>query len=242
MGDQVQIQHMTQLYYVRIHIVQGTTRQRTKRQPISIAALHRIIAHIDTQDIIYVDKLMLNSTVTLAFFGMLRSAEYTCPTSHSFVPTETLLLSDITISTNAELAIVSIKASKTDQFKQGTNIRIAVTHTSLCPVTSLLKFMHCHPNPHGPLFSFHDETFLTRRCLANSIQQTLPDIVNVNTHSFHIGGVTAASSAGISDSQIQILGRWSSDAYRHYFRLLDETVAQVMRRIARVSSFTQVWD
>ena len=185
---------------------------------------------------------MLHSAVTLAFFGMLRSAEYTCPTPHSYVSDETLLLSDITINSNAESAVIAIKASKTDPFKEGTCIRIAVTHTDLCPVMSLLKFIHCHPYPHGPLFTFHDGTFLTRHYLANFLQQALPDIANVNTHSFRIGGATAASSAGISDSQIQILGRWSSDTYRRYLRLSDETVAEVMRRIARVTSFTRLWD
>ena len=121
---------------------------------------------------------------------MLRSAKYTCPTSHSYIPDETLLLSVITISSNAESAIIAIKALKTDPFKEGNNIRIAVIHTSICPVKSLLKLIHCHPNPHGPLFTFHNGTFLTRHYLANFIQQALPDIVNVNTHSFHIGGAT----------------------------------------------------
>ena len=243
-GYQIQISHMTQLYYLLrgVRRVQGNSRRRPRRPPITVPSLYRILSYIQSQEINIADKLLYRSVVTLAFFGMLRSAEYTCCSTHTYIPEDTLLVSDVTIGPNVQSAIIVIKASKTDPFKVGTRIRIAVTNSQLCPVTSLFNFINVHPNVHGPLFTFCNGTFLTRQLMSAFVQQALPNIVHVNTHSFRIGGATAAASAGISDSQIQILGRWSSDAYRRYLRLSDETVAQVMSRIASVSSFTRLWD
>ena len=48
---------------------------------------------------------MLHSAVTLAFFGMLRSAEYTSPTSSSYFVGSTLQASDISFSSDRQFAI-----------------------------------------------------------------------------------------------------------------------------------------
>ena len=42
----------------------------------------------------------------------------------------------------------------------------------------------------------------------------LSDETNINTHSFQIGGASAAASGGVTDSTIHILGRLTSDAYQ----------------------------
>lgn len=39
-------------------------------------------------------------------------------------------------------------------------------------------------------------------------------------HSFRIGEATHAASLGFSDQVIQKLGRWNSDAFKHYIRIL----------------------
>ena len=57
-----------------------------------------------------------------------------------------------------------------------------------------------------------------------------------------IGGASAAASAGVPDSTIQILGRWSSDAYRRYLRISDETVCDISSRLSRVVSYSRLWD
>ena len=48
--------------------------------------------------------------------------------------------------------------------------------------------------------------------------------ITLDTHSFRIGGATAAFAAGVPESAIQLLGRWSSDAYRAYLRIPDCTI------------------
>ena len=64
--------------------------------------------------------------------------------------------------------------------------------------------------------------YLVRADIVTCLRRCFPGARNINTHSFRIGGASAAASAGIPDSQTQILGRWSSDAYRRYLRLSDK--------------------
>ena len=106
----------------------------------------------------------------------------------------------------------------------------------------LLAYLEYHQYHSGPLYRFHGGAFLTRRFIAGFLQQALPLLSNLNTHSFRIGGASAAASAGVPDSVIQILGRWKSDAYRRYIWLSDTTVSDVTQRISQIPDTTQFWD
>ena len=53
-----------------------------------------------------------------------------------------------------------------------------------------------------------------------------------NTHSFRIGAATSASPANISDTHIQMLGRWRSNAFQRYIRPPPTEVAKVSKSIA----------
>ena len=77
-------------------------------------------------------------------------------------------------------------------------------------------------------------TLLLRTCF--------PNAPTINSHSFHIGGASAAASAGVADSTIQILGRWTNNAYHRYIRISDDLVCDLTRRVASVNSCTRQWD
>ena len=65
---------------------------------------------------------------------------------------------------------------------------------------------------------------------------------SINTHSFCIGGASTAASVGIPDSAIQILGRWSSNAFRRYLQFPDDTIAEFSQRMASARALRKVWD
>ena len=244
-GYDIQISNMHQLFYllrgVR-RLAPGSSRRRPRRSPITLSHLYRLFKYIHTANLHSVDKIMLQSAITLAFFGMLRSAEYTSPTSSSFVVGSTLQASDISFSPDRQFAMINIKQSKTDPFKTGCTIRIASTNSLLCPVTALRNHLHTRNKSTGPLYIFIDGKYLTRQFVANLLSLALPHVPNINTHSFRIGGASAAASAGIPDSVIQILGRWSSDAYKRYLRLADCTIKDVSMRVSSVSQISKFWD
>ena len=244
MGYQIQLSNMQLLYYVLrgIRRVQGSKCHRPRRPAITMHHLHQLLQFISTSSLHHHDQKMLWSAVTLAFFGFLRSSEYTSPSRSTYITNSTLLFSDVSISNNCTTAIIHIKSSKTDPFKTGCSINVGSTGSAVCPVRALFQFINVHRLLTGPLFMFRNGTYLTRRYMATLIQQALPQLPHANTHSFRIGGASAAASVGVPDSTIQILGRWSSDAYRRYLRLPNSTVCNLASRIANVGSVTRIWD
>ena len=72
------IADMHQLFYLLrgVRRLQGSSRRRPCRCPVTINHLRLLFNYIQLANIHSTDKSMLCSAVTLAFFGMLRSAEY----------------------------------------------------------------------------------------------------------------------------------------------------------------------
>ena len=137
---------------------------------------------------------------------------------------------------------IRIKASKTDPFRSGCTIRVAAVPGRICPVSILLCYLRCHPTGSGPLFVWRPGHFLIRNDMVLLLRRCFPGTLNFNTHSFRIGGASAAASAGVPDSQIQILGRWSSDAYRNYIHASDDLIFRLGRALVSGSPSTRVWD
>ena len=88
------------------------------------------------------------------------------------------------------------------------------------------------------MFTFKNGTFLTRAKFATIIKQRFPSI-HLNTHSFRIGGASAAFAAGVPEATIQVLGRWSSDAYRAYIRIPDSTIRDACISMSQTQSLNQ---
>ena len=78
----------------------------------------------------------------------------------------------------------------------------------------------------GPLFQFASGPYLTRATLSTILRDCFHDNVNINTHSFRIGGASAAAAAGVPYFVIQQLGRWSSDAFKRYIRLSTDYIEE----------------
>lgn len=127
--------------------------------------------------------------------------------------------------------LVHIRSSKTDPFRVGCQIRVGANNNAVCPVQCMRRFLAVHPGPGWPLFTYQDFKFLTRQDIVNLLASCLPNIPHINTHSFRIGGASAAAAAGVPDSTIQILGRWTSDAYRRYLHLDDAQVIGLSRSL-----------
>ena len=236
------IQNMQRLYYLMrgVRRFQGGTFHRSKRIPITTTNCHQLLSYLRLLPICVHDKLMLWSAITVAFFGLLRSAEFTSPFVSRFNQS-TLLLSDIVFSPDRSYIKIHLRCSKTDPFKAGCDVRVGATGDTLCPVSALSHFIHYRQSIVGPLFMYKDGSFLTRSRLASLLQKCFP-LHHVNTHSLRIGGASTMASAGIPDSQIMILGRWSSNAYQRYLRLSDNIIRQSAVIMAKTQLTNKYWD
>ena len=243
LGYHNQIPPLPRLYMLTraIKRTNGKRYNKAKRLPITVSSLHKLKDYISSKFSKH-NQTMLWAAFTTAFFGFLRSSEFVAPTTKQFDPEQTLLISDLT-QANSRLHLY-IKASKTDPFSHGCTIRLSKTNTLVCPVTALTQLYRIH-SKQGPLFTYDDGTFLTRRRLNHILKQALPSLATRGTtssHSFRIGAATAAAAAGYPRWLIQHLGRWNSDCFRTYIRIPDNTFDNVAISLCKISSPTITFD
>ena len=152
---------------------------------------------------------MLWAAVTTAFFGFLRSSEYVSPQTHKYDPESTLCFEDITY--RHPNFHIRIKTSKTDPFREGCTICISPSRAQICPVRNLLTYINQRKVKTGPLFTYTDNSLLTRRRLNSLLKNAIPssNASPVSSHSLRIGVATTAASGGFPRWLIQQLGRWN---------------------------------
>jgi hypothetical protein len=245
-GYNVQFSNFHRLYLLfrGIKRSHGTKYKKPKRTPITPKLLHIIKFNLFNSSIIYEDKLMLWAAMLTAFFGFLRVSEYTSLLSKSFDPESTLLIYDVSIKTEGGIRRVeiNIKKSKTDPFRQGTVIHLSPNGSQICPIQALCSYLHHHPTKQGPLFTFSNGKFLTRRNICTSVKNFLPSVNNISTHSFRIGAATTAAAAGHPRWLIQSLGRWTSDCFREYIRIPNGTFDMVSKSLISMPEGMSTYD
>ena len=225
-----------------IRRVQGNSLRRKPRIPITVQHMTTIINFIRSANMPFVDKLMYMAAIHTAFYGLLRVSEYTSPTQTRYDSTLHLLRCDVSFNLQRTIMFLRLKGSKTDPFRIGTVIRISAIPTLFCPTRSMLAYLRYLPIDNLPLFRFSDGRLLTRKHINQLLKNALPNLNEISSHSFRIGGASAALSAGASDALIKILGRWSSDCYIRYLRVSDDLIGKFQRAMAKVTSTTSTWD
>lgn len=185
------------------------------------------------------DGRMLWAAAALCFFAFLRSGELTVPSDTAYDEGAHLSFQDVAADSlvNPRSLRVRIKASKTDPFRLGVDVYVGRTECDLCPVAAVLTYMtERGPGP-GPLFMCRNGKPLTRARFVARVKQALTaagiNHANYSGHSFRSGAATTAAKQGISDSTIQMLGRWKSDAYKLYIKTPREQLASVSRQLVK---------
>ena len=234
----VKLQKMYRLQKVLTGIKRSQTPSKLDRYPITIQILNSIFSCFQPSLSCNVDHIMLWAAFTLAFFGFLRSSEFTC-NGGTFDPTVHLCSSDITFLPNIESPnhmLVTIKQSKTDPFRKGCTLTIARSTDSVCSVMAMRDYLlQCKPAATGPLFTFSNGKWLSRVSLTKELRSTLQHCglpaEHYYTHSFRIGAATTAAAAGVPSWLIKVLGRWSSDCYERYIRTPQETLLAIPKKL-----------
>ena len=164
-----------------------------------------------------VEKRLLWSAFTVAFYGFLRASKFTSSTP---IGATTLTCNDIEFS---PYILIRLRQSKTDLFRRGCSITLAATGTSTCPCKAICHYANLISprNQKDPLFNAGQFSPLMREHLTTAIRQLL-DQAGINSqmyasHSFRIRAATTAA-AGLPAWLIRRLGRWSSNVFEQYIR------------------------
>jgi len=157
----------------------------------------------------------------LLFMVFFRVGELTANTCNPNKTTSQHCISIWDVTLKTDIVEIYLRSSTTDQLGSGVLISIGKQPDStICPLLLLRAYLRDHPNTSSLLFCHFDGSSLTRyqftSVLKKALSQLHIDNVAYKSHSFLIGAATDAALQGMSDLEIQALGRWKSNAFRRY--------------------------
>jgi len=208
--------------------------EKTQAAPLTIDILEKLVGHPSPTPLLPIQKMTassindLNVTVAskVAYAGFLQGGEMFYDSkdlaNRSVFSNTKLSRSDITFGINDEHVVLTLKRSKTDTLHEGVDIILAATGTATCPVLALRQLWIQDPQPRGaPLFRLANRAFSSDAVMtiirARLRTHGIQNYASFTGHSFRRGAAQTASDIGLPESDIQALGRWTSDAFRLYF-------------------------
>ena len=225
-------------------VLKGAKREYTRRNPqkkVRLPLTPDILLKMRavwSREAARFDNIMMWAACCLCYFGFLRSGEVTIPSEAAYDRGVHLNVNDVVVDdiANPSFVKVTIKASKTDQFRKGVDIFVGRTRNALCPVEALLAYVARRGTEDGLLFRFEDGRLLTKDRFIKGVRDTLTqagvEAKQYAGHSFRIGAATMAGKKGLPSEKIQTLGRWESSAYLLYIRLSRKELVDVSQLIS----------
>ena len=215
--DDLSVFHHPQLQ----RIIAGSRRLRgeadtKERRPITKDLLLQILPHFDKSTHA---GATLYASFCLAFAAFLRVGEFTYSKrdlqqedfGEWFLTRRSVRLFDDHLE-------LTLPASKTDPFRRGITLTVAASGDDACAVKALRHLFRWEAPPDAPLFQLGGSAF-TREAVTSNLREVLTSLGvegHYSGHSFRRGAATSARDAGLSNDEIQLLGRWKSDSYRLY--------------------------
>ena len=108
---------------------------------------------------------------------------------------------------------------KADRFFEGSMLQIFPSSALFSPVVHFERYLQLRDAKFQwlpELWLLEDGSPPLQHWFNAQLCRFFPD--NISGHSLHAGGATALAMAGVSDDQIRLQGRWSSDSYQIYLR------------------------
>ena len=200
---------------------------RDLRLPITISHLQKIATILPIITSSVFEAKLFRAAFLLAFFGFLRIGELAAD-SKACIQNSVLLKSDISVGMHEGVSFITIcfRVSKNNQC--GAHQSIVIRQQScalLCPVIAISDYLNLAGDS-DVLFCHFDNSPLTRYQFSAMLKKAV-EFCGFNnadlftSHSFRIGAATSARMLGLSDSEIQTMGRWRSNAFHNYIRVPD---------------------
>lgn len=198
--------------------LRGEAEARPERNPITKDILLRLLPLFDPRTL---HGATMKAAFCLAFAAFLRVGEFTY-TERDLEDEDFAewFLTRKSVKLYEDHLKLTLPSSKTDPFRQGVTLNVAATNDDACAVRALRQLFRRFPSHRdAPLFQNSPHLAFTRNVVINTLEGTLRHIGQTghySGHSFRRGAATEARQAGLSDSEIMILKRWKSDAFRLY--------------------------
>lgn len=133
-----------------------------------------------------------------------------------------------------EAVTLLLPRSKTDIDNKGVHILMASATDEACPLTSVRTLLQNDPQPSNqPLLRLHKGAFERKqvlRALTSRLRRLEVDAEGYSGHSFRRGAAQEAHNRGLSEQDVQLLGRWKSDAVKRYFNTNPRRLHQLQKQ------------
>ena len=207
------------------------SRPVRQKLPLSLNHLCKFHSFLDMSNL---KHLACWCAMLIAFFGCFRLSNLVPSSKSKFDPSKHLTRDDIKFE--KDLVLIFYKWSKTNQHCS------KVSWVPICTVAddrfNIKKFLYLlfssvAADDTAPVFSFSRKDFHSRHTLVNLLDKCVFNaglsLSDYSWHSFRRGAAVFAFELGLADSAVQLLGDWSSSAFKNYLEfsfLRKVTIAQ----------------
>ena len=215
------------------------SRPVRQKLPFTVDHLHKFYNSMDFSS---PKQLACWCAILLAFFGCFRLSNLVPSSKNMFDPLKHLKRNDIYF--HNELVLVFYKYSKTNQNSD------RVSWIPICSVSDIrfnIKFFLeklfsvVDAPENAPLFTFQNNVFHTRHSLVRLLDQCVFEaglpLADYSWHSFRRGSAVFAFELGLADSAVQLLGDWTSPAFKRYLEFAFSRKVDIAKKISK--SFDQ---
>ena len=206
-----------------------------QKLPITVDHLCKFFKFLDMKN---VKHLAAWSAMLLAFFGCFRLSNLVPTAKKDFDPLKHLKRDDVRF--DGEVVLIFYKWSKTNQNSAKVGwIPICSVNDPRFNVKLFLKklFASVKAPKDAPLFSLSKSDFHSRHSLVRLLDLCLFDaglsLPDYSWHSFRRGAAVFAFELGLDDSAVQLLGDWSSSAFKNYLEFAFLRKVSIARKVAR---------
>ncbi|XP_062614099.1 uncharacterized protein LOC134275823 [Saccostrea cucullata] len=211
-------------HFVVRKILKGCQQLKTSpdtRMPITKPILLKLLSALQKTVSDNENIIMLRAIFLLAFHGFFRLGELVVQDKEHV--TKVIQRADLTFVKDQG---VQIRLRYFKHMKNNQPVTILLSSSKdfqICPVHALYLYTCTFNHKSGPLFSFKSGAPVSRSFVVSNLKSALTFCdLNPNLykgHSFRIGAATEAARLGFSESYIQQLGRWHSNAVQRYIRI-----------------------
>ena len=211
------------------------SRPVRQKLPFSVDHLAKFHVLLNLSD---ANQLACWCAMLLAFFGCFRLSNLVPPSKAKFDPLKHLKRDDIRF--DKEFILIFYKWSKTNQNSN------KVAWIPICTVSDerfnlkfyLIKLFDMVKVPNdAPLFSFKNKDFHSKFSLVRLLDKCVfgagLSLADYSWHSFRRGSAVFAFELGLADSAVQLLGDWSSAAFKKYLEFAFIRKLSVAEKIAK---------
>ena len=189
------------------------------RYPITLPILQSLLNILRHISMSVYERRLFSAMFTTAFYAFLRCGELRS-SSHN------TQLSQVDMSSSLSHFIIKFHHFKHSKPGQTFSIKVSAKPDNIyCPVQIINEYLAARRLSHGPLFCYMDGSPVTRSQFAKQLQSCLAVLklpaANYKLHSFRIGAASWALLQGRPEAEIQVLGRWSSTAFKRYLRMAE---------------------